>query len=68
MAEPCGDPFSGIGCDVPGCTHDSVATYDDEGWMLDEYGNQYGYCNGCGEESQAERDCCADGEVVPYGS
>lgn len=20
--EPCGDPFSGIGCPVPGCMHD----------------------------------------------
>lgn len=33
---------------------------------IDEWGNHFGYCNGCGEESELGRDCCADGEVVPY--
>ena len=25
--EPCGDPYSGIGCPVPGCTHDDESAY-----------------------------------------
>ena len=41
---------------------------DDEGWTLDEYGNQYGHCNACGEEAPADSECCDDGEVVPDGA
>ena len=37
-----------------------------EGWVEDEYGNLYGFCNSCGEERQEFEDCCTDGEIVPY--
>ena len=32
---------------------------------LDEYGRQFGVCNACGEEAEADTECCRDGEVVP---
>lgn len=35
-------------------------------WHLDEDGNQYGWCNACGEERQEFEDCCDDGEIVEY--
>ena len=44
-----------------------TADHDDEGFVLDEWGNPYGYCNACGEEAPAYQECCEDGEVVPYG-
>lgn len=31
----------------------------------DEYGRVIGYCNACGEESEAY-ECCPTGEVVHY--
>lgn len=40
--------------------------YDDEGWLVDDHGLQWGYCNDCGEERQPGEECCEDGEVVPY--
>lgn len=35
---------------------------------VDEWGTHYGYCNGCGEESELWIECptCEEGEVVPY--
>jgi hypothetical protein len=38
---------------------------DDDGFLLDEWGRPYGWCNSCGEEALAHLDCCDDGEVVP---
>lgn len=38
---------------------------DEEGFVLDEYGRPWGHCNACGEEAEANTDCCEDGEVVP---
>lgn len=38
---------------------------DEEGWVLDEYGNQWGHCNHCGTEAKMEEECCEEGEVVP---
>jgi hypothetical protein len=45
----------------------TVTGTNDDGYFEDEYGNEYGYCNACGEEAPAESTCCEDGEVVPYG-
>ena len=39
---------------------------DEDGFLLDEEGNSWGYCNACGEEALADLECCDDGEVVPY--
>lgn len=39
---------------------------NEDGYAEDEYGKEYGYCNGCGEEAPADSECCEDGEVVPY--
>jgi hypothetical protein len=36
-----------------------------DGWMLDEYGNAWGYCNACGEEVLSTGVCCMEGEIVP---
>lgn len=33
---------------------------------FDEWGHHLGYCNECGEETQLESECCADGEIVQY--
>ena len=41
-------------------------TRDAEGWILDDDGRQYGFCNSCGEESPADTECCEDGEIWPY--
>ncbi len=38
---------------------------DEEGWLIDEHGQRWGYCNSCGDEAEAETECCDDGEVVP---
>jgi hypothetical protein len=38
---------------------------DEEGFEVDEWGTQWGYCNSCGEECRADDECCDDGEVVP---
>ena len=38
---------------------------DEEGWLIDDNGQQWGHCNSCGEEAQADTECCDDGEVVP---
>lgn len=43
-----------------------MTVYDDDGFIQDEYGQSYGYCNACGEEAPADGECCEDGEVVPY--
>lgn len=37
----------------------------EDGFFLDEYGNEWGVCNACGSEARAEEVCCEDGEVVP---
>ena len=42
-----------------------MTNYDDEGYWLDEYGRQFGVCNACGGEAEADTECCQDGEVVP---
>ena len=44
----------------------SAEDRDEDGFVLDEWGTAYGYCNACGEEAPADRECCEDGEVVPY--
>lgn len=36
-----------------------------DGYLVDEYGDEWGYCNSCGEEARADDECCDDGEVVP---
>lgn len=41
---------------------------NDEGYVEDAYGTKYGHCNACGEEAEADSECCEDGEVVPYDS
>ena len=43
-----------------------MTEYDDYGYVLDDYGHQIGWCNSCGEEAEADTECCEDGEVVPY--
>ena len=43
-----------------------MAEYSDAGWLVDDAGREWGYCNSCGEEAEAETECCEDGEVVPY--
>ena len=42
-----------------------MTDYDDEGYLTDMYGHQIGVCNACGEEAEADTECCEDGEVVP---
>lgn len=44
----------------------SESAYDEDGFVLDEYGNAFGWCNSCGEEAPADSECCSDGEVVPF--
>lgn len=44
----------------------SAVERDEEGFVLDEYGQPFGCCNSCGEEAPAYVECCDDGEVVPY--
>ena len=44
----------------------AVTDYDEYGYVVDEYGHQIGWCNSCGEEAEADTECCEDGEVVPY--
>lgn len=39
---------------------------NEEGWSVDELGQEFGYCNSCGEEANAYMECCDDGEVVPF--
>ena len=39
---------------------------NEDGYLVDEYGTEWGYCNACGEEARAGDDCCEDGEVVPH--
>lgn len=34
--------------------------------VTDEWGNELGYCNSCGEEAEMDTECCEDGEVVEY--
>ena len=41
-------------------------TYNEDGYLVDETGNEYGWCNGCGEEADRNGECCPDGEIVPY--
>ena len=41
--------------------------FNDEGYFVDEYGNELGWCTSCGEEAVSGTTCCIDGEVVPYG-
>lgn len=43
----------------------AVSEYDEDGFILDNWGNRIGYCNSCGEEAAADSECCEDGEVVP---
>lgn len=38
---------------------------DEDGFVLDEYGQPWGHCNACGEEAPAYSEHCDDGEVVP---
>lgn len=45
-----------------------MAGLNDEGFLVDDDGSEYGWCNSCGEEALASSDCCDDGEVVPYDS
>lgn len=52
-------------CDQPAEGRVSSAERDDDGFLLDEDGNAYGWCNSCGEEAPAGSECCDDGEVVP---
>lgn len=47
-------------------TADDTVARSPEGFLLDEYGNEYGWCNSCGEDAPAESECCEDGEVVPH--
>lgn len=42
-----------------------MTRYSEDGFVLDEWGNEWGTCNSCGEEARAEGICCVDGEVVP---
>jgi hypothetical protein len=42
-----------------------MAEFSDDGFMLDEWGHEIGYCNACGEEAQVGFECCDDGEIVP---
>jgi hypothetical protein len=44
---------------------ESYSRYSEDGYLLDEWDREYGYCNSCGEEAMAGEDCCEDGEVVP---
>lgn len=37
----------------------------EDGFIVDEWGQEWGTCNSCGEEAKAEEECCDDGEVVP---
>ena len=37
-----------------------------DGFLLDEYEQEIGICNSCGEEAYAYETCCDDGEVVPH--
>jgi len=39
---------------------------NEDGWLVDDDGREWGYCNSCGEETEAYAECCDDGEVVPY--
>lgn len=39
---------------------------NDEGWLIDDTGQELGWCNACGEEAAADAECCEDGEIVPY--
>ena len=38
---------------------------NEDGFYVDEFGSEYGYCNSCGEECPTSDLCCEDGEVVP---
>ena len=42
-----------------------MSGYNDDGFFVDDDGNEWGYCNSCGEEAVADSECCDDGEVVP---
>lgn len=44
---------------------DKSREYNEDGFLLDEDGTAWGYCNSCGEEAEAYTECCDDGEVVP---
>ena len=37
----------------------------EDGFYLDEYGHEIGFCNSCGDECQVNFECCEDGEIVP---
>ena len=39
--------------------------YSEDGFMLDDWDREIGYCNACGEEAMAYEECCEDGEVMP---
>lgn len=39
--------------------------FSEDGYFLDEYDREWGYCNACGDEALAGSTCCDDGEVVP---
>jgi hypothetical protein len=43
-----------------------VSERSDDGWLVDDAGIEWGYCNACGEEAEAGTECCEAGEVVPY--
>ena len=37
-----------------------MTEYDEYGYIVDEYGHQIGWCNSCGEEAEADTECCED--------
>jgi hypothetical protein len=51
-------------------TQESDVTEDiclsDDGFVLDEWDQEWGTCNACGAEVRPYDECCDDGEVVPY--
>lgn len=43
-----------------------MTEYSEDGYVLDEWGAEWGTCNSCGEEARVGlEDCCEDGEIVP---
>jgi hypothetical protein len=40
--------------------------FSEDGYVLDEWDQEWGTCNACGSEARPYDECCDDGEVVPY--
>lgn len=41
-------------------------TQNEDGFLVNEYGDEIGWCNSCGEEANVALGCCDDGEIVGY--